>query len=170
MKDNQTTGKVVLYQAEDGGIQFEAKLEEESIWLSMSQIAELFHVNVPAISKHIKNIYAVKELVPSATVSKMETVRTEGKRRVVRQVDFYNLDLILSVGYRVNSKQATRFRIWATRVLKQHLIQGYTLNQKRLKYTGLGELEAAMNLVTRAIRKKEPDYAEAKGLLNVITH
>jgi len=88
MKDNKTTGKVVLYQAEDGGIQLEAKLEEESIWLSMSQIAELFHVNVPAISKHIKNIYAAKELVPSTTVSKMETVRTEGKRRVVRATPY----------------------------------------------------------------------------------
>ena len=157
--------QLVLYQSDDGGLQLEAKLEAESIWLSMAQIATLFHINVPAVSKHIKNIYAAKELSPRATVSKMETVRQEGKRQVIRAIDFYNLDMIISVGYRVNSKQATRFRIWATNVLKQHLIQGYTLNQKRLQQTGYSELEAAISLVSRAIGRKEPDLAEAKGLL-----
>lgn len=167
MKD--TGSKVVIYQSDDGGLQLEAKLSNESIWLSMLQIAELFRVNVPAISKHVKNIYAAGELDAGATVSKMETVRAEGKRRVARQVDFYNLDMIISIGYRVNSKQATQFRIWATQVLKQHLIKGYTLNQKRLQQAGLEELEAAINLVSRTIGQKEPDHAEAKGLLDVIT-
>jgi prophage maintenance system killer protein len=161
--------QVVLYQSDDGSFQLEAKLEAESIWLSMAQIATLFHVNVPAVSKHIKNIYTAKELSPKATVSKMETVRQEGKRQVIRAIDFYNLDMIISVGYRVNSKQATLFRIWATNVLKQHLIQGYTLNQKRLQQIGYTELEAALTLVSRAIGRKEPDLAEAKGLLDVIT-
>jgi prophage maintenance system killer protein len=167
MSDKQR--QLVLYQSEDGSLQLEAKLDEDSIWLSMAQIAALFHVNVPAVSKHIKNIYTAKELSRKATVSKMETVRQEGKRQVIRAIDLYNLDMIISVGYRVNSKQATRFRIWATNVLKQHLIQGYTLNQKRLQQTGYSELESAISLVSRAIGRKEPDLAEAKGLLDVIT-
>ncbi len=169
MRMSDKRQQLVLYQSEDGSLQLEAKLEEDSIWLSMAQIAALFHVNVPAVSKHIKNIYTAKELSPKATVSKMETVRQEGKRQVIRAIDLYNLDMIISVGYRVNSKQASRFRIWATNVLKQHLIQGYTLNQKRLQQTGYSELEAAISLVSRAIGRKDPELAEAKGLLDVIT-
>ena len=124
-------GEILIYKSA-AGPKLEVHLERETIWLTQKQIADLFSVNVPAISKHIRNIYTEGELPQKATVSKMETVQTEGKRSIERNVDFYNLDMILSVGYRVNSKNATQFRIWATKTLKQHLVQGYTINEKRL--------------------------------------
>jgi hypothetical protein len=108
-------------------------------------------VNVPAIFKHIKNIYASAELESGATVSKMEIVRQEGKRRVRRAVDHYNLDMIISVGYRVNSVRGTRFRIWATNVLRQHLVQGYTLHERRLK-----ELNQAVRLIADVAQRRSP--------------
>ncbi len=111
----------------------EVRLEEDTVWLSQKQIASLFGTEVPAINKHIKNILNVGELKAGATVSKMEIFQTEGKRKVTRVVDLYNLDMIISVGYRVNSQKATRFRIWATKVLRTHLVKGYTLNEKRLQ-------------------------------------
>ena len=114
-------GEVVLYRS-PGGRTILDRLAGDSVWLTQNQIAKLFGVNVPAISKHIKNIYTTRELQPKATVSKMEIVRTEGKRQVSRAVDLYSLDMIISVGYRVNSARATQFRIWATRTLKDHLL------------------------------------------------
>jgi predicted transcriptional regulator len=120
-------GEVVLYKAPDGEVRLDVRLERETVWLTQSQIAKLFGVKVPAVSKHIKNVYATRELQPKSTVSKMEIVRTEGKRQVSRPVDLYSLDMIISVGYRANSARATQFRIWATRTLKDHLLRGYTL-------------------------------------------
>ena len=102
------------------------------MWGNLNQIAELFNVQKPAISKHLYNIYKDKELNRKSTVSILETVQKEGKREVKRKIEYYNLDAILSVGYRVNSKQATQFRIWATKILKQHLLEGYTFNKKQL--------------------------------------
>jgi hypothetical protein len=116
------------------------------------QIANLFGVNVPAVSKHIKNIFSARELTPKSTVSKMEIVRTEGKRRVKRDVEVYNLDMIISVGYRVNSTRATRFRVWATQTLKDHLIRGYTLNERRLRERGI-EMEQAVQLLSRTLTR-----------------
>ena len=118
-------GEVVIYRTRDSKTALDVRLVGETVWLTQAQIADLFKVNVPAVSKHIKNIYEVRELVPKATISKTEIVRVEGKRRVSRKVDLYNLDMIISVGYRVNSAQATRFRIWATQTLKDHLVRGY---------------------------------------------
>ena len=115
-------GEVVLYQPNDT-IRLEVKLEQETVWLTQQQIAMLMGTNVPAISKHIANIYSTKELNKTATVSKMEIVRVEGSRLVKRSVDHYNLDMIISVGYRVNSVNATAFRRWATSVLKQHFLR-----------------------------------------------
>jgi hypothetical protein len=103
-------GEVVMYRTKDSKTALDVRLVGETVWLTQAQIADLFKVNVPAVSKHIKNIYEARELVPKATVSKMEIVRAEGKRRVSRKVDLYNLDMIISVGYRVNSAQVTRFR------------------------------------------------------------
>ena len=161
MKDNQKTGKVALYQPEDGGIQLEARLEEEYIWLSMAQIAELFHVNIPAISKHVKNVYAAKELVPSATVSKMETVRTEGKRRVVRQIDSYNLDLIISVGYRVNSKQATRFTDGNKRIASLLFILFLAENQYLYRPDGEAKInDNALVALALLIAESEPAHKD----------
>ncbi len=126
--------ELVLYQAKSGQIEFRGDFEHETIWGSIPQIAALFGVQNPAISKHLANIYDEGELERVTTVSKMETVQMEGKREVKRQIEYYNLDAILSVGYRVNSKQATQFRIWATKTLKQHILHGYTINKKRVAY------------------------------------
>jgi len=126
-------GEIVIYTAADGTIQTEVRMHEESLWLSLNQIAELFERDKSVISRHIKKVYNEAELEKSATVAKYATVQIEGGRKIERTIEFYNLDMILSVGNRVNSKRGTQFRIWANRILKEHLIQGYTLNQKRLQ-------------------------------------
>lgn len=123
----------LLYTVDDSDIKVNAILKDETIWLSQKGMAELFDVEVPAISKHLTNIYAEGELSEDATVSKMEIVQQEGKRQVKRQIEYYSLDAIISVGYRVNSKRATHFRIWATKVLKEYMIKGFALDDERLK-------------------------------------
>lgn len=162
-------GEVILYRTEDGKTALDVRLAGETVWLTQAQIADLFAVNVPAISKHIKNIYADRELTRRATVSKMETVRIEGKRRVTRTVELYNLDMIISVGYRVNSARATRFRLWATRTLKDHLIRGYTLNERRLREKGLTEAEQAVQLLSRTLTRHNLVNEEGRGVLEVIS-
>ncbi len=122
--------QLVIFEDRDKKI--EVQLKEETLWLNLNEIAYLFDVQKAAISKHIKNIFLSGELNPESTVSKMETVQIEGKRKVKRTITYYNLDVIIAVGYRVNSKKATQFRIWATNVLKNYLVKGYALNEKRL--------------------------------------
>jgi len=129
---NKPIKEVAIYQAKSGAIEFRGDFEQDTIWGNLNQIADLFDVQKPAISKHLKNIYKEGELEKESTVSILETVQTEGEREIKRKIEYYNLDAILSVGYRVNSKQATQFRKWATKTLKQHLIQGYTINKKRI--------------------------------------
>ena len=124
---------IIIYQTKNGDIEFQADLKKDTLWANLSEIAALFGVQKPAISKHIKNIFETEELFEKATVSKMETVQKEGKREVVREIEYYNLDMIISVGYRINSKNATQFRKWATKTLKDHITKGYTLNKKVLK-------------------------------------
>ncbi len=123
----------LLYTIDDSDIKVNAILKNETIWLSQKGMAELFDVEVPAISKHLANVFAEGELSEDATVSKMEIVQQEGKRQVKRQVEYYPLDAIISVGYRVNSKRATHFRIWATKVLREYMIKGFALDDERLK-------------------------------------
>lgn len=125
--------KFLLYQSEDEDVSINALVKDETIWLTQKTMARLFDVEVPAISKHLSNIFEEGELKQEATVSKMETVQTEGKRNVKRTLDFYNLDAIISVGYRVNSKRATAFRIWATKVLREYMIKGFAIDDDRLK-------------------------------------
>ena len=125
----ETENQIVVYQPNET-VRSETRYAKESIWLTQLKIAELFGVQKAAISKHLKNIYDTGELVRSATVSKMETVQTEGKRTVTRVQEFFNLDVIIAVGYRVNSSMATRFRIWATQVLREYLLRGYAFNQR----------------------------------------
>ena len=132
MENEKDRGEVVLYQPNDT-IRLEVKLDQETVWLTQQQIAMLMGTNVPAISKHIANIYDSQELDKTSTVSKMEIVRMEGNRLVKRTVDHYNLDMIISVGYRVNSINATAFRRWATTVLKQYLLRGYSINQQLMQ-------------------------------------
>lgn len=123
----------VLYHSDETDISVNAVVQNDSIWVTQKAMADLFDVNTPAISKHLKNIYDDGELDENSTVSKMEIVQTEGNRQVKRNVDFYNLDAIISVGYRVNSRQATKFRIWATGVLKEYMIKGFVLDDERMK-------------------------------------
>lgn len=127
----QKRGEIILYKAKQGP-QVEAHLENETIWLSLNQIAGLFSVQKAAISKHIKNIFGTGELSENSTVSKMETVQKEGNRTIKRATEMFNLDMIIAIGYRVNSKRATEFRIWATKTLKDFLVRGYAVNEKRL--------------------------------------
>ena len=123
----------LLYTAPDGAVKVDVYFKEETAWLAQKALATLFGVKVPAINKHLKNIFDSGELKPEATVSKLEIVRTEGSRTVTREVEFYNLDAIIAVGYRVNSYQATQFRIWATKTLREFIIKGFVLDDGRLK-------------------------------------
>jgi hypothetical protein len=124
---------IIFYQTEKQNVTINVTYLNESFWLSQKMIAQLFNVEVPAISKHLTNIYIENELQKEATISILETVQFEGKRNVKRNVEFYNLDAIIAVGYRVNSKEATQFRIWATQTLKEFIIKGFVLNDEMLK-------------------------------------
>ena len=126
-------GELLVYRSEEGQIKLEVRLENETVWLTQKMMAELFLVGVNTINYHIKEIYECGELDREATIRKFRTVRMEGRRQVARQVDFYNLDMIISVGYRVKSLIATRFRIWATERLKEYIIKGFTMDDERLK-------------------------------------
>ena len=123
----------LIYRSAEENVAVNAVIKDDTIWLTQRAMSELFSVEIPAISKHLSNIYAEGELNASTTVSKMEIVQQEGVRRVKRNVDFYNLDAIISVGYRVNSRRATQFRIWATGVLKEDMIKGFAMDDERLK-------------------------------------
>jgi len=125
--------QIILYQTEQGNVTVNVVFQDESFWLTQKAMSELFGVEIPAISKHLRNIFESGELVEKSTVSKMEIVQSEGERNVKRSMDFYNLDAIIAVGYRVNSKQATRFRIWATNTLREYIIKGFVLNDEMLK-------------------------------------
>lgn len=136
MKDTELTSKqnFILYTTPNGEVKLEVFIQDETLWLTQKKMAELFGVEVPAISKHINNIYESEELEKAATVSILETVQDEGARKVKRNVEFYNLDVIIAVGYCVNSSKATQFRIWATKVLKEYIIKGFAMNDERLKH------------------------------------
>lgn len=123
-------GEIITYQTADGETRLDVRMENDSVWLTQAQIAQVFGTETPAISKHIRNVFQSGELEREAAISKKETVRQEGKRTVKRRIDTYNLDMILSVGYRVNSKNATQFRIWANKVLKEYPIKGYAVNSQ----------------------------------------
>ena len=127
--------EMILYTTPEGTVRIEVLFQDQTIWLTQAKMAELFDVNVPAVSKHLRNIYEDGELTREATVSKMETVQDESGRQVSRARDFYNLDAIIAVGYRVNSKKATQFRIWATAILKEYIIKGFAMDDERLKKT-----------------------------------
>ncbi len=123
----------LIYNTPSENVSINVIVKDETIWLTQKAMAKLFSVNTPAISKHLKNIYDEGEITESSTISKMEIVQAEGNRQVKRNVDFYNLDAIISVGYRVNSKQATKFRIWATGILKEYMLKGFAIDDERLK-------------------------------------
>jgi len=133
MTYSPNNSEIILYTTADGTVKIDTIFQDETVWLTQKKMAELFAVNVPAISKHLSNIFNAGELQKEATLSKMETVQKEGNRSIARSKDFYNLDAIIAVGYRVNSKQATQFRVWATNILKEYIIKGFSMDDERLK-------------------------------------
>lgn len=153
---DQTT-EFLLYTAPNGAIKVEVLLADETIWLTQKRMAELFGVGVPAVSKHLDNIYESGELQREATVSVLETVQQEGTRQVTRKLEYFNLDAVISVGYRVNSAQATQFRIWATALIKEYIIKGFAMDDERLKngrYFGKDYFRELLERV-RSIRASE---------------
>jgi hypothetical protein len=145
----------------------EVRLESETVWLSQSQMAELFGKDLRTVNEHIQNVYLESELEQEATIRKFRIVRQEGQRQVQRDIVHYNLDVIISVGYRVRSQQGTRFRQWATRTLREHLTQGYTLNHQRFEQNAAG-LEAALTLVKKAAAGDALTTDQGRGLVDVI--
>ncbi len=164
--------KIEIYQTKDNKTEVEVCFESENLWLSLNQIAELFDRDKSVISRHLKNIFAEEELEENQTVAFFATVQTEGQKRVERIVEYFNLDAIISVGYRVNSKQGTRFRIWATERLRNHLTQGFSINEQRLKtyQNNLVELQKTTKLIQNSIESKELSSFESKGFLEIIAN
>ena len=132
MADNHSSD-IILYSSPDGNVRVEVIYSEETFWLTQKRMSELFGVDVPAVSKHLANIFESGELLKDSTLSILETVQKEGNRNVTRRMEYYNLDAIIAVGYRVNSRQATQFRIWATKTLREFIIKGFVLDDERLK-------------------------------------
>ena len=160
---------IEIYRSQDGSIQLNVKLENDTVWLTQSQMAELFGVDRTSIVRHIRNIYKSEELDQNSTCAKNAQVRTEGHRSILREIPYYNLDMIISVGYRVNSKNATSFRRWATSVLKQYLIKGYAINQQ-IKLDRYYELKDVVRLMSRTVGLQEKVTSEEyDGLFNVIS-
>ncbi|MGR7919549.1 RhuM family protein [Zobellella denitrificans] len=160
--------QIQIFTSADGQAQLEVALEQETVWLSQSQMSVLFDTTTDNIGLHLKNIYQEGELVEVATTEDFSVVRQEGKRQVRRRIKHYNLDAIISVGYRVSSRRATQFRQWATQVLKDHLVQGYTLNRRRLAERGI-EFEQAMNLLSRTLSNQglvSPEGAAVAGVIS----
>jgi prophage maintenance system killer protein len=158
-------GEIVLYKAPDGSVGLDVRLERETVWLSLDQMANLFMRDKSVISRHLRNVFTTRELTRKSVVAKNATTAADGK---TYQVEYFNLDAILSVGYRVNSKRGTQFRIWATRTLKDHLLHGYTLNEKRLREKGLGEIEQAVGLLARTLNQNALVTDEGRAVLEVV--
>lgn len=175
MKKNQSMrtpheeqrGEIVIYESQDGKAAIDVRLQDETIWLTQQQIVKLFQSSKANISEHISHIFQDSELRKDSVVRKFRATARDGK---TYSYDFYSLDVIIAVGYRVNAKRGTQFRIWATNVLRDHLVKGYTLNERRLQENSqrLQELEAAVELVEKA-KSLERTISETEGLLSVIT-
>lgn len=148
-------GQILLYQTPDGVSRIEVKLQGETVWLTLDQMAELFQRNKSTISRHIKNVFEEGELRPEATVAFFATVQSEGSRQVTRDLAFYNLDMIISVGYRVHSYRGVQFRLWATNVLKEYIVKGFVLNDDLLKRAGGGNYFDELLARIRDIRSSE---------------
>ena len=165
MKEDQ---KIVIYQTEDGKTQIDVRLENETVWLTQAQMAELFEKTPQNITMHIGNAYKEGELERESTCKEYLQVQQEGKRKVSRRVKYYDLDVIISVGYRVHSKRGTAFRIWARKVIKEYLVKGYVVNE-RIRKEQLGELRQLVQVASRAINNQEvPQTVESQDLLNVV--
>ena len=149
MTTDSPRGEIVIYQTPDGGVEMEVRLERESIWLNQKQMSQLFDKDTDTIGLHLRNIFKEGELEESATTEDSSVVQQEGNRQVRRKMRFYNLDAIISVGYRANSKRGTQFRIWATGILRDHILQGYTVSDPRLR-----DLNRAVKLIADTARRR----------------
>ena len=149
MEQNQ----IIIYQTEDGQTQIDVRLENETVWLTQAQMVELFQTTKQNVSLHVGNVFKEGELEQESTVKEYLTVQKEGKREVARQVKYYNLDVIISVGYRVKSKRGTAFRIWARKVLKDYLIKGYAINE-RIRHEQIAELRQLVGMLGRTIQSQ----------------
>ena len=146
--------KIVIYQTEDGKTQIDVRLENETVWLTQTQMAQLFKSSRTNVLEHIQHIYEDEELEKEATCRNFRQVRQEGKRTVNRTIIMYNLDMIISVGYRVNSKRGVKFRQWANKVIKDYLIKGYAINE-RIRHEQIGELRQLVGMLGRTIQNQE---------------
>jgi len=167
MAQDNGANEIVIFAADTGEIQ--VQIQDESVWLSQRQMAEVFDTSTDNISLHLKNIFADGEMAQEATTEDFSVVRQEGQRQVHRQVRHYNLDAILAVGYRVSSRRAVQFRKWATQILREHLIRGYTINRQRFE-TNARELEAALQLVRKAAAAPALDPQAGQGLVEILSH
>ena len=165
----EQNNKIVIYQTVDGQTQIDVRMENETVWLTQAQMADLFQTDRTSIVRHTNNIYKSEELEREATCAKIAQVQIEGKRKVNRNIPYFNLDMIISVGYRVNSKRGTQFRIWANKVLKDYLIKGYAINN-RLSVQKYEELSQLVHLLGRTINnEKEMIDSDTRELVNVVT-
>lgn len=160
--------QIEIYQNSDGETQVEVRFDQETVWLSQAQMAQLFDTSTDNISLHLKNIFAEKELDETATTEDFSVVRLEGSRKVSRNLKHYNLDAVISVGYRVKSAYATQFRIWATGRLKDYLLKGYALNQKRLQQN-TAELEQALAMIRKTAASPELTLESGRGLVDIVS-
>lgn len=159
--ESYNASAVVMFQAADGKVDLSVRLEKDTLWLNQSQMADLFDVGRTAIAKHVRNIFKTNELDKNSTCAKMAQVAPNGK---IYQFVYYNLDMIISVGYRVNSMRGTQFRIWATQVLREHILKGYTVNERRLN-----ELRQSIRLVANVLENYDVTTDQAKALIQVVT-
>lgn len=163
---------IIIYKTEDGKTEIEVNLEKDTVWLSLNQISTLFERDKSVISRHIKNIFSENELHYPSTVAKNATVQKEGSRFVERIIEIYNLDVVISVGYRVKSIRGTQFRIWANQIIKDYLVKGYSINKKRLqkREENLKQLENTIDLLSKSIENnKHLELNEAKGFIDILT-
>lgn len=163
--------EITIYKTEEGRTEIQVKLENETVWLNLMQMSELFSRDKSVISRHINNIYKEKELAQSSTVAKYATVQFEGGRTIERNIEYYNLDVIISVGYRIKSQRGTQFRIWANKILKDYLIKGYSINENRLRQQNeqLRQLQESVKLLGSVLNQKELSGEESSGLLKIIS-
>ena len=148
-------GEIILYQTEDGLTKINVNMRDDTVWLSLDQMAELFGRDKSTVSRHIRNVFAEGELSETATVANFATVQTEGTRQVVREITYYNLDVIISVGYRVKSQRGVQFRLWASRILKEYIRKGFALDDERLKGHSGGDYWKELLDRIRDIRSSE---------------
>jgi Virulence protein RhuM family len=161
-------GEILVYEAADGSVRVDVRLEQESVWLTQRQMGDLFDTSIDNIGLHLQNIFADEELYEESTTEDFSVVQIEGSRQIRRSLKHYNLDAIISVGYRVNSRRGVRFRQWVARVLREHLVQGYTMNVQRLADKGLAEARAVLDLMAQTLTQQSLLSGEGEAVLGVV--